>query len=95
MKVRESNRRTKARKHSAIEKKEDAMKMFIQKNQNKQGKSRAKLLDKMETVELDTDDPTMKFSFPDSGGLGPLPLKFKDVSFKCVLSLCVAHLSAR
>lgn len=82
VKVRESNRRTKQKKHDAQEKKQDAIKMFVQKNQNKQGKSRARELDRMETVELDTDDPTMKFSFPESGGLGPLPLKFKDVAFK-------------
>lgn len=81
VKVRESNRRAKQKKADAAERKEKDLKMFIQKNKNKQGKSREKQLEKIEKVQLDIEDPTMTFSFPESGGLGPLPLKFKEVSF--------------
>jgi len=86
LKVLASNRRSKAKAHDATTKKQARLKDFIQRNKTSkaagQVRSRQKMLEKLDEIELDVDDATLKFSFPDCGGLGPNPLKFYDANFE-------------
>jgi len=85
LKVRASNRRSKAKAHDAAIKKQTKLKDFIQKNRNSRASnqvhSRQLMLEKLDEIELDVDDASLKFAFPDCGGLGPNPLKFYDANF--------------
>jgi len=82
LKQREQNRRAKSKAAGAAERERKRLQEQAQRMNDKSGKMRRARLEKLEHIELDVDDPTIRFSFPECGTLGPLPLKFKSVSYR-------------